>query len=409
MSEVNTGENQEPQASPLGMSDDEFASIDPSDFPEEDFSEQEPEDQDFDDTQDADDTEQEDTTDDGDAAEDDAASAESSEASDTDTDENEDDTQEQEGSDESQDTSDTEGDDEADETTGDESDDTEDGETDTDADESAEVDYKSEYEKVMAPFRANGKEMQAKTAEEAVQLMQMGANYNKKMAALKPSLKTLKLLENNELLDEEKLSYLIDLDKKNPDAIKKLIKESGIDPMEIDVDAESDYKPNTYTVDDRQMELDEVLDSIQDTPTYSQTINVVSNKWDAASKQTISNNPQLLEVINDHMASGIYEQVSNVVERERTLGRLKGLSDLEAYRQVGDALHAKGQFEQKAPVETGKKVVPKRKTKTEDPTLKRKKRAASSTKTKPAAKAPDFNPLGMSDDDFEKQFNESLL
>ena len=87
--------------------------------------------------------------------------------------------------------------------------------------------------------------------------MQMGANYNKKMAALKPNLKLLKLLENNGLLSEEKLSFLIDLDKKNPDAITKLVKDSGLDPLEMDV-SKSDYKPNTYTVHDREVELDSV-------------------------------------------------------------------------------------------------------------------------------------------------------
>jgi hypothetical protein len=167
---------------------------------------------------------------------------------------------------------------------------------DASKDEPVAVDYKAEYEKLLTPFKANGREMQVTNVDDAVQLMKMGANYNKKMAALKPNLKLMKLLENNGLLDEGKLSFLIDLDKKNPDAINKLVKDSGIDPLDITADKASGYKPSTYTVDDREIELDTVLEDIQDTPSYNRTLEIVSTKWDGASKQLIGKTPQLLKV-----------------------------------------------------------------------------------------------------------------
>lgn len=276
------------------------------------------------------------------------------------------------------------------------------------------VDYEAEYKKLFAPFRANGKEMQVKSAEDAIALMQMGANYNKKMAALKPNLKLLKLLENNGLLSEEKLSFLIDLDKKNPDAISKLVKDSGLDPLDMDVN-KSEYKPNTYTVDDRELELDAVLEQIQDTPTYAQTIDIVSNKWDGPSKQVIAQHPQLLEVINDHLARGIYSLISAEVERERMFGRLKGLSDLEAYRTVGDAMNARGAFNQLAqaggkvtPVADRRPVAPK--PKAEDPAVRARKLAASPPKAAvPAKVSTDFNPLELSDEEFSKLGNPRLM
>ena len=274
------------------------------------------------------------------------------------------------------------------------------------------VDYEAEYKKLTAPFKANGKEIQVQSAEDAIALMQMGANYNKKMAALKPNLKLLKLLENNGLLSEEKLSFLIDLDKKNPDAIGKLIKDSGLDPLDMNV-SESEYKPKTYTVDDREVELDSVLEEIQDTPTYSQTIAVVSNKWDGPSKQVIAENPQLLKVINDHVARGIYDRISAEVDRERMFGRLSGMSDIEAYRVVGDALDARGAFadlapkrQEPAPVRTPITPTPK----AEDPAIRAKKLAASSPKAAAPVKADsDFNPLALSDDDFAKIGNPRLM
>ena len=82
------------------------------------------------------------------------------------------------------------------------------------------VDYKAEYEKLLAPFKANGTDMQAQSVEDAIQLMQMGAGFHKKIAALKPAMKQVKLLEKHGLLDEDKLNYLIDLANKKPEAIQ---------------------------------------------------------------------------------------------------------------------------------------------------------------------------------------------
>ena len=272
----------------------------------------------------------------------------------------------------------------------------------------AAIDYEAEYKRLLAPFKANGREISVKSVDDAVTLMQMGANYNKKMAALKPSLKLMKLLENNGLLSEEKISYLIDIEKKNPNAIQKLVKDSGIDPMDFDAEKAGEYKPKIHTVDDREMDLDTVLDEIQDTPSYNQTLQIVSKSWDGASKQVVANTPQLLKVINDHVANGIYNIISEEVERERVFGRLNGLSDIEAYRQVGDAIQARGGFNhlgnaQAKTVQAPVVVQPKPK-KVEDDKLNEKRRAASSTKPANTSQASndDFNPLSLSDEEFAK-------
>ena len=275
-------------------------------------------------------------------------------------------------------------------------------------DQMAALDYEAEYKKLLAPFKANGREISVKSVDDAVTLMQMGANYNKKMAALKPSLKLMKLLENNGLLSEEKISYLIDIEKKNPNAIQKLVKDSGIDPMDFDAEKAGEYKPKIHTVDDREMDLDTVLDEIQDTPSYNQTLQIVSKSWDGASKQVVANTPQLLKVINDHVANGIYNIISEEVERERVFGRLNGLSDIEAYRQVGDAIQARGGFNHlgnaQAKTSQAPVVVQPKPKKVEDDKLNEKRRAASSTKPANTSQASndDFNPLSLSDEEFAK-------
>jgi hypothetical protein len=263
------------------------------------------------------------------------------------------------------------------------------------------IDYETVYKEIFKPFKANGKEMAVDSIEDVRQLMQMGANYNKKMAGLKPNLKLLKMLENNGLLSEDKLSYLIDLDKRNPDAIKKLIKESGVDPLDIDINSEVSYKPSTYNVNDKELELDSVLSEIKETESFNATVDIIGNKWDEASKMVLLDNPNIIKIINSHVSNGVYETITNEVERLRVLGKLNGLSDIDAYKAVGDALYAP---RANAPQQMGNNIntTTSKATNKDDPRLKDRKKAASTTKSVASNVKPDFNPLAMSDDEFEK-------
>ncbi len=276
----------------------------------------------------------------------------------------------------------------------------------------SQINYESEYKKILAPFKANGKEIQIESVEDAVQLMQMGANYNKKMSALKPNLKLLKMLENNSLLTEEKLSYLIDLDRKDPAAIKKLVKDSKLDTYDLESsDDESEYQPKTYTVDDTELALDAVLEEISSTPSYSTTVDVIGTKWDETSRRDIVKNPEIIRVINEHVSNGIYEKIATEMEREKMLGRLSGISDIEAYRQVGDRLSAEGKFGVATPIAQSSQtteIPTKPRAKAPDPKVVERKRAAAPTKSNPSASTStkEFNPLSMSDEEFEKSFSE---
>jgi hypothetical protein len=279
----------------------------------------------------------------------------------------------------------------------------------TASEEATELDYKQEYDKLLAPFKANGKEMQVSSIEDARQLMQMGANYTKKMKALAPNLKIVKLLENNGLLDEGKISFLIDLSRKDPNAVTKFLKDSNIDPLDLDMDNAEKYQPKAYTVSDKELELDSVLDEIKDTESFKVTADVIGNKWDEPSKKVILDNPVLIKIINEHVQAGIYEKIQSVVERERMLGRLVGLSDIEAYKQVGDVIQAQGGFnnQTQAGAFTASNIKATNKV---DPSVAKRKKAASSTKSNAATKSSnDFNPLDMSDEEFEKIMSSKYI
>ena len=208
-----------------------------------------------------------------------------------------------------------------------------------------EVDYKAGYEQIMAPFKANGKTMQVKSVEEAIQLMQMGANYTRKMQELQPHRKTLLMLENNGLLDEGKLSFLIDLDKKNPEAIKKLLQDAKIDPLDVDLEKESTYQEGNHKVSDEEAQFRLVLDELNSNPVGRETLQTINSTWDQASKEVLWKQPEVMNTINAQRENGVYARITAEIDRRRTLGVIQvGVPFLEAYRVVGDELHKAGAF-----------------------------------------------------------------
>ena len=91
------------------------------------------------------------------------------------------------------------------------------------------VNYEAEYRKVVGtPFKANGKEITVDSAEDAIKLMQMGANYHKQMQQLKPAKRVIAMLEQAGLMDEQKLNHVIDIMNGNSQAIHKLIQERNL-------------------------------------------------------------------------------------------------------------------------------------------------------------------------------------
>ena len=279
--------------------------------------------------------------------------------------------------------------------------------TDTkeDTPETTELDYKSAFKKVTSPFKANGVDMQVTDPNDIVRLMQMGANYQKKMSQLKPNLKLIKMLENNDLLNEARLNNLIDLSKKDPKAITKLIKESSIDPLEIDKDAPVDYQPTNYSVTDKEYELDRILDDIKHTKTFDKTIDTLTKDWDASSKELVSDNPEIIGVINTHMGNGVFDKVNSVMQQERTLGKLDGIPDVEAYRMIVEHMHKSGALidTTKSPI-TASKVSSNSGQEADADRNKKRKAVApvKQTATKTPKKEEDF--LGLSDEEFMKKY-----
>lgn len=272
------------------------------------------------------------------------------------------------------------------------------------------INYEQEYNRLMAPFKANGKMITLNSPEEAIQLMQMGANYTRKMQDIQPHRKVLQMLENNGLLDEGKLSFLIDLDKKNPEAIKKLIKDTGMDPLDIDTSVEPDYKEGNHRISDEDVAFTTALEDIKSSPNGIETLQVI-NQWDHASKDLLWKSPELMSVIHSQRDNGIYDRIATEIDRRKVLGIIPAsVPFINAYKVVGDELNSQGKFNDLV------KPIPNRNTPiatrvaAPKPTVTNNNQAnaASTTRSVKTPAKPLVNPLAMSDEDFLKQFSNRV-
>jgi cell division septation protein DedD len=301
------------------------------------------------------------------------------------------------------------------------------------ADKAAEVpvDYEAAYKKLMTPFKASNKMIQLENIDEAIVLMQRGADYTKKMQGLAPNLKLMKMLENNGLLNEEKLSHFIDLEKKDPAALNKFLNDKNIDPFDLDPEEGTAYKAGNHRVSDEEMRFTGVLDDLKSTPEGRETINFIETSWDQESIKTLYKEPELMKVMDEHRSDGIFQQITSEMERRKTLGQIPATATfLQAYKAIGDELHQSGRLlvnevptnqpkvvadpapkQPTTPVQSAPKAqqpnrqmidsraaAPKPHVKNDAAA----KAAAPSRQSTSKANAATFNPLSMSDEEFAK-------
>ena len=285
------------------------------------------------------------------------------------------------------------------------------------------VNFEAKYKEAMAPLKANGKTIEIQSMDELRQLASMGANFTRKMQDIAPHRKILAMLENNGLLDEAKLSFFIDLDKKNPEALKKLIKDSGVDPLDIDVSSEPAYQAGNHKVSDTEIAFRTVLEDLQSTSTGQETISVINSSWDQASKEELWKAPEIMATIQQQRENGIYDTISAEITRQAMLGKIPASTPfIQAYLTVGNELQTRGAFTNlnapngkgvqnastqttapvNAPVAT-RVVVPKSQV-----TNGAAANAAASTRQTQKRVLPVVNLQSMSDDDFLKNWQNRL-
>ena len=331
---------------------------------------------------------------------------------------------EQENDDSAEDTSETE-EEELEENAHNEAEESEDESENTDS----EPNYKEFYEKVaLAKFTANGKEVEGfKDPADLIRAQQMLHGYSDKMKVFKEYRPFIKALEERKLTtDAEKFNLAMNLLDGDPEAIKKVLKEKGIDPLELDLE-DIKYTAKNVLPSKAQMLIEETYEQAENLGIGDKFSRVVNKDWDVNSLQELVNNGAVRNDLLQHLNDGTYEIVNNEIKRMELLdsnGALDGMSSIDKYRVAVKRLQQ--QNLQQAPVQdTVKPTVDKEalaeKAKAEaefkkKAALKEKEVAEQRTKAasvskKKAVKKPVTTPKleELKGDDFRNEFKKMLM
>ena len=258
------------------------------------------------------------------------------------------------------------------------------------------VDYKTFYEQVTSDYKANGRVMPGlKNPEDFKTALAMASNYALKTTALKPHLGRIKTLEKAGVTDDE-LNEMLEFRNRNPEVIKKALKDAGIDPLDIDPEAPVSYTPKNYIVSQTEVAFDEVISTIKDTPEFALTSKVVTEVWDEASKQAMLDNPNLIKGLNEEIQMGRFDTIQGIIEQRKMLGRTNGMSDLAMYQEIATAMD-------QANISTKPEVTPKTPVqKVQDPAVNEQKKKAGISTKKTSTAVKKYDPTKLSDEEFMK-------
>lgn len=216
------------------------------------------------------------------------------------------------------------------------------------ADKSEESEEKPAEEPEISKYKvkANGSDFEF-TVDELVQLAPKAMDYTRKMQEIKPWRTTISALKDNGITHDN-VNMMIDAFKGDKDAITELVKQAGLDTLDIDTE-NVNYSPKEYGRSEIELEIDEVVSTISKDPEYKITQHVVDAQWDDVSRSKLAENPQMISGLHADIKSGLYDSVSPLMTKLKALdGGRK--SDIEYYIEAG------GQYlaEQKAKEEASR-------------------------------------------------------
>jgi len=276
--------------------------------------------------------------------------------------------------------------------------------------------------------KANGKEFSFTNQEKLEafdKLYPQAMDYTKKTQAIKPWRKTIDAIETAELTHED-VNLMIDVLKGDPDAISQVLKRTGVDTLDLDVE-ESNYIPKDYGRDETTLEIKDVISRISVDPEYTTTQKVLSVDWDEASFKTITSQPQMIEQLHIDVKSGLYDQIQPMADKAKLFaGPNSGKSDLDFYIQAANEynlaqtraqnLARTRQEEEAKRVEAQKEAekllkvkAKQKKAKQTRQNAKKRKAAAPTRQSSTGAKVTDYlDTDSMNDEEFEKFMEKQL-
>lgn len=224
--------------------------------------------------------------------------------------------------------------------------------TDDQADDTTEADAEAakDVQPVTQPyiFKANGKEYSFSEDEVKAQFPKIfgqAMDYTKKMQAMKPWKKTIDAMEQAKL-NHNDVNLMIDVLKGDKDAIAEVIKRTGVDALELDIE-DSKYVAKDYGRDDATLALRDVIDEISGDPEYETTHKILANEWDDTSWKRLSSDPEMIKLLHVDVKSGMFQKLQPIADKFKTYDR-GSKSDLEYYGEAARQYAYEMQQTQKA-------------------------------------------------------------
>jgi len=304
-----------------------------------------------------------------------------------------------------------------------------------------EIDYKKFYEEVaLAKFTANGKEVEGfKDPKDLIRSQQALHGLTQKMEAVKEYQPFIKPLRDRKLLDDpDRFNLVMNLVDGDKEALKKFVKDSGIDTLELDTE-EVNYVPTNTLPTEGQLRLQDKFDQAKALGIDDKLADALG-KWDNESFDMFVNDSAISGDLINHINNGAYDLVQDEINRMSmldTTGRYTGQSAVNKYKLAAESVGKRLQAEQEAAENANSKKqeaeAKAAKLKAEQDKLAKeqeeaefkakakakeakvaeeRKKAASVSKKKKAVKKTvkkEIDPISLKGDDFRAHFEQMLM
>lgn len=264
-------------------------------------------------------------------------------------------------------------------------------------------------------LKADGTEFEL-TENELKQLASKGMNYTKKMQDIKEYREHVSAIKEA-ALSKDDINLMIDVLKGDKDALATVMKRTGVDALDVDVE-NSKYVPKNYGRNEVELEIEEVVETISRDPEYVTTKHIISSNWDKQSQMEFVKDPIKIAKLHEDVKNGIFDQVVPMMLKKKALDGARK-SDIEYYIEAGtdyyqnkarEAYNASVIEAEKARKQAEIKVVKEQEAKRSVVTeTASKRKAATMTKPKTAKRSiDDYLNTAMSDEEFSKLMEKAI-
>jgi hypothetical protein len=96
---------------------------------------------------------------------------------------------------------------------------------------------------------------------------------------------------------------------------QEIIKDVGVDTLELEVENEVKYVPQNYGRSNVELDIQEVTAEISKDPEYEVTHTVLTKEWDDESWTEMTKNPNLIRLLHTDIKSGTYQRLSPIAKK----------------------------------------------------------------------------------------------